>query len=130
MKELTIKEKASRYDEAIEKAKSKIKNDKDHVLYEEKQVEYLCQTLQMAIKRLREVHNIDIVIDAAFGMLGVKVYVPFISTYKPRKDNPSKVRQIKIYYKDDKGVIPALQDFDSYEEAAEAAIKYCLENLI
>ena len=65
-------------------------------------------------------------------MLGVKVYVPLISTYKPLKDSPSKVHQIKkgIYYKDDKGVIPALQHFDSYEEACEAAIKYCLENLI
>ena len=35
MKELTIEEKAKRYDEAIEKAKSKVKNDKDHVLYED-----------------------------------------------------------------------------------------------
>ena len=34
MKELSIEEKAKRYDEAIERAKSKIKNDKDHVLYE------------------------------------------------------------------------------------------------
>ena len=32
MKELSIEEKAKRYDEAIERAKSKIKNDKDHVL--------------------------------------------------------------------------------------------------
>ena len=89
-------------------------------------------TFQMAMKWLREVHNIDIVIDAAVGMLGVKVYVPLISRYKPLKDAPSKVHQIKrgIYYKDDKGVIPALQHFDSYEEAVEAAIKYCLENLI
>lgn len=74
-------------------------------------------THQMAMKWLREVHNIDIVIDAAVGMLGVKVYVPFISTYKPLKDEPSKVHQIKrgICYKDDKGIIPALQQFDSYE---------------
>ena len=34
MKELSIEDKAKRYDEAIERAKSKIKNDKDHVLYE------------------------------------------------------------------------------------------------
>ena len=34
MKELSIEEKAKRYDKAIEIAKSKIKNDKDHVLYE------------------------------------------------------------------------------------------------
>ena len=91
-----------------------------------------CPTQQMAMRWLREVHNIDIVIDAAVGMLGVKVYVPFISTYKPLKDGPSKVRQLKrgICYKDDKGMIPALQQFDSYEQACEVAIKYCLENLI
>ena len=35
MKELTIEEKAKRYDEAINIAKSKIKNDKDHILYED-----------------------------------------------------------------------------------------------
>ena len=89
-------------------------------------------TLQMAMKWLREVHNIDVVIDAAVGMLGVKVYVPLISTYKTLKDSPSKVCQIKkgIYYKDDKGVIPALQHFNTYEEACESAIRYILENLI
>ena len=35
MKELTIEQKARRYDEAIKRAKSKIKKDKDHVLYED-----------------------------------------------------------------------------------------------
>lgn len=35
MEKLSIEQKAKRYDEAINVAKSKIKNDKDHVLYEE-----------------------------------------------------------------------------------------------
>ena len=35
MEELTIEQKAQRYDEAIKVAKSKIKNNKDRVLYEE-----------------------------------------------------------------------------------------------
>ena len=39
MIELSIKQKAKRYDEAIERAKSKIKNDKDHVLYEDDVIE-------------------------------------------------------------------------------------------
>ena len=39
MKELTIEEKAKRYDEAINIAKSKIKNDKDHIFYEEDIIE-------------------------------------------------------------------------------------------
>jgi len=94
--------------------------------------EYAAPTHQMARKWFREMHNIDIDIDAAVGMLGVKVYIPYISRYKPLEDGSSKVRQIKrgIYYKDDKGVIPALQHFDSYSEAVEVALKYVLENLI
>ncbi len=36
---MTQEEKAKRYDEAIKKAKSKIKNDKDHVLYEDDIIE-------------------------------------------------------------------------------------------
>jgi hypothetical protein len=36
---MTIEEKAKRYDEAIKKAKSKIKDDKDHVLYEDDVIE-------------------------------------------------------------------------------------------
>ena len=35
MKEMTIEEKAKAYDEAINVARSKIKNDKNHILYEE-----------------------------------------------------------------------------------------------
>lgn len=93
---------------------------------------YFRITYQMARRWLREVHNIDIDIDAAVGMLGIKVYIPYISTYKPLEEDSSKVHQIKrgIYYKDDKGVIPALQHFESYEQAVEIALKYVLENLI
>lgn len=39
MKELSIEEKAKRYNEAINIAKSKIKNDKNHVLYEDDVIE-------------------------------------------------------------------------------------------
>ena len=39
MKELSLEQKAKRYDEAIERAKSKIKSDKDHVLYEDDVIE-------------------------------------------------------------------------------------------
>lgn len=39
MEELSIEQKAKRYDEAINIAKSKIKNDKDHILYEEDIIE-------------------------------------------------------------------------------------------
>jgi hypothetical protein len=64
-------------------------------------------------------------------MLGIKVYVPSISTYKPI-ENTDRVRQRKrgLYYKNDRGITPAWQHFFSYEEAVEAALKYTLENLI
>ena len=74
------------------------------------------------MKWLRVKHNIDIEIDADVGMLGVKVYTPFISTYKSVTDNTNKLRQYKrgLHYKDDKGVVPALQHFPTYKEAVEA----------
>lgn len=89
-------------------------------------------THQLAMKWLRMKHNIDIEIDADVGMLGVKVYTPFISTYKSVTDNTNKLRQYKrgLHYKDDKGVVPALQHFSTHEEAVEAALKYCLTKVI
>ena len=91
-----------------------------------------CPSQSMAMKWLREVHNIDIEVHADVGMLGVKVYTPFISRYKSSTEYPSKLRQYKngLYFEDDRGVIPGIRHFETYEEAAEAAIKYCLENLI
>lgn len=89
-------------------------------------------THQMAMKWLREVYNIDIEVHADVGMLGVKVYTPFISRYKSSTEYPSKLRQYKngLYFEDDRGVIPGIRHFETYEEAVEAALKYCLENLI
>lgn len=88
-------------------------------------------SLQMAMKWLREVHNIDIDIDAKVGILGRKVYLPTISTYRCREDSDRLMqKQFELRYKNDTAVVPALQYFNIYEEATEAAIKYCLENLI
>ena len=68
-------------------------------------------TLQMTMKWLRTIHNIDIETPAEVGILGTKVYVPMISTYKNRKDAPEKLTQLKfgIYDKDDKGGVSALK---------------------
>ena len=68
-------------------------------------------TLQMAIKWLREVHNICISVDVKIG--GGKYYVCISSTENGLSHD-------------------VLEDevWDTYEEACEAAIKYCLENLI
>ena len=54
MKELSIEEKAKRFDEAIKKAKSKIKNDKDHVLYEDDVVEIFPELKESEDERIRK----------------------------------------------------------------------------
>ena len=93
---------------------------------------YSAPTPQMVMKWLRRVHNIDIEAPAEIGILGTRVYVPIISTYKNRKNAPEKLVQLKfgIYYKDDKGGIPTLKYYKAKEEAYEEAIKYCLQNLM
>ena len=68
-------------------------------------------TLQMAMKWLREVHNIFIE----------------ISVDEMLKDNGY---QWALYYNSIKEIMPYANWEKSYEEACEAAIKYCLENLI
>ena len=65
MKELSIEQKAKRYDEAIERAKSKIKNNKDHVLYEDDVIDIFPElyepdddrTRKELIKLLRNLFN-------------------------------------------------------------------------
>jgi len=72
--------------------------------------EYSKPTLQMAMKWLREVHNIDIFP----WKIGKGIYSCAIFNSNTGQDLSSD------------------KDFPSekYEEAAEAAVKYCLENLI
>ena len=72
---------------------------------------YPCITLQMAMKWLREVHNIVIVVTPSmfWGKYNAHIY---------EKDN-----EYPIGF--DGGSLCS-----SYEEACESAIKYCLENLI
>lgn len=81
------------------------------------QDEYSAPTIQMAMKWLREVHNLFI----------------FISTWLRHKDGT-----VQYYYeirnlndKDFETISSCtIKEFDSYEKTCEAAIKYCLENLI
>ena len=70
-------------------------------------------TLQMAMKWFREVHNIFIEISVSIDLNGNYHY------------------HYSVLDKECKYVRKGHTDFDwDYEEAAEAAIKYCLENLI
>ena len=76
--------------------------------------EYLAPTLQMAIKWLRHVHGLHIAIlwdcGAYIGKNSFCYHIDDMNNYENKGWN-------KI-------------GFESYEEACEAAIRYCLENLI
>ena len=54
MKELSIEEKAKAYDEAIKVARSKIKNDKDHVLYEKDITDIFPELSESRDERIRK----------------------------------------------------------------------------
>lgn len=69
--------------------------------------EYVAPTLQMAMKWLREVHNID------------------ISVTPDRKTGYSV-----LIFKDKRLPFDTLDSYSTYEQACEAAIRYCLENLV
>lgn len=72
-------------------------------------------TQQMAMKWLREVHRIDI-----------EVRTHYLNYLKP---NDIRYYGGKIL-KGNEDIIHTVYSKDTYEEVCEAAIKYCLENLI
>ena len=81
------------------------------------EIDIACPTLQMAMKWLREVHNIAICICA---------YYPVDSYELNHRNNKPywKIRITNRIYSRD------YDSFNTYEEACEAAIKYCLKNLV
>lgn len=77
---------------------------------------YLAPTLQMAIKWLREVHNLSVeVYRTACGYISCIVAVPSGTDIK--------------FLEEDGDDLPSGQ-YTKWKYACEAAIKYCLENLI
>ena len=95
-------------------------------------------TLQMAMKWLREVHNILIVVDYEWECDTTPYYFKIY-----RLDENGEPKQVPVkgvsYDKDDNPTEHIIgyrdwersyKDFSSHEEACEVAIKYCLENLI
>lgn len=76
-------------------------------------------TLQMAMKWLREVHNIhiDVGVGADVDNPNHIFYAPTITIFVPHES---------VTYLGDMFE----EEYETYEEAAEAAIKYYLENLI
>jgi len=89
----------------------------DHNRFEEN-YKFICSapTLQMATKWLRKVHNLHIMVDC----IGAENYMPTIQFTYNSKDIVIKSKTSKI----------GGNGFDSHEQAVDAAIKYCLENLI
>ena len=86
-----------------------------HTIFDKEEYTQASITLWIAMKWLREVHNIFIVIE------------PHIYDYINEK-NSSYV--ISLWQGDNFYENITSKDYPTYEEACEAAIKYCLENLI
>lgn len=86
--------------------------------YDEK-TSIVCPTLQMAMKWLREVYNvIPIILTGDNRHDGVTIYYWFrIDTIKNGRWKDAVYREDEIEY-------------PTYEQACEAAIKYCLKNLV
>ena len=85
------------------------------IKYKNSQKEYVysAPTLQMAMKWLREMHNIHIAVIVTYH-------------YFPRRYEAHIMKLKNI----DDFILHQQVDFVSYEQACEAAIKYCLENLV
>jgi hypothetical protein len=68
MKELTIEQKAKAYDEAIKIAMSKIKNNKDHILYEEDIIDIFPELKESEDERIRKfISNELVCLRATYG---------------------------------------------------------------
>ena len=74
--------------------------------------DYIAPTLQMAMKWLREVHRLSIELFVDYGSDDESWWSVDVSKIKKG------------------GFIDTLTGYSSYEQACEAGIKYCLENLI
>lgn len=95
-------------------------------------------TLQMAMKWLREVHNILIVVDYEWECDTTPYYFKIYRLGENGKPEQVPVKGVS-YYKDDNPTEHIIgyrdwkrsnNDYKKYEQACEAGIKYSLENLI
>ena len=86
---------------------------------------YSRPTIQMAMKWLREVHNLHIMVNC----IGKVNYDPIIQSFDG-KDFEIDGVEVGITKHIDGKYINVRRGFKTYENACEAAIKYCLINLI
>ncbi len=90
-------------------------------------------TLQMAMKWLREVHNIHCDIHLSFSEdpknypSGYYIYILNTKDGNTVENPGNNISEIHPLYKD-KSCTP--RNYHTYEDAVEAALKYALENLI
>ncbi len=87
-------------------------------------VKYICApTLQMAMKWLREEHNL---------FIGIHPRLSFTDYYWITADIYRVRKKGSVYHAEDVDDYNCVAccDGTSFEEACEAAIKYCLENLL
>ena len=94
-----------------------------HTTFDEEGYTQPSITLQMAMKWLREVHNLFVEIQYATSLLSQPHTTIYFQIYYMSLD----------YTTSGKNMLPddyIREYYTSYEEACEAAIKYCLENLI
>ena len=89
--------------------------------------DYLAPTLQMAMKWLREEHNIHIAINICYTE-NPKLFHPDYYAYVNSTVTGESLIKETCPLVQDNSLTP--KGFTSYEEACEAAIKYCLEKLI
>jgi len=95
-------------------------------------------TLQMAMKWLREVHNVLLVVDYEWECDTTPYFFKIYCLGENGK--PERVAVKGVSYDEDGNSLEHIvgyrdwkrsySDYSTYEEACEAAIKYCLENLI
>ena len=86
---------------------------------------YSMPTLQMAMKWLREVHNLHIMVNC----VGKVNYDPIIQSFDG-KDYEIEGIEVGTTKRINGKWVNVRRGFKTYEQAVEAAIKYCLENLI
>lgn len=87
---------------------------------------YICApTQQMAMRWLREVHDLHIMVNC----VGKVNYDPLIQRFDG-KDFEVEGKQAGTTRRIDGKLVNVRRGFPSYEEACEAAIKHCLEHLI
>lgn len=78
---------------------------------------YLCPSIAMAMKWLRNIYNLHIIIKSVIRTYGATEYY-----YEVNGTKDHSICVICDIFKD--------ETWDTYEQACESAIKYCLEKLI